>query len=165
MGQENKEDIRKVFEQLIDLKEEYKDKQEAVQRLEDYIARLEEDGYTERDSVTGGNGGKQHYVVEGFPYPLYSRKKTQLIMRKMALEDIKTTIYEQITAAEQIINRQENSRIRRLLTYRYIDDMSWVQIAQRMGGKHTADSCRVTLERFFKSMEKTNKCKPAKQIE
>ena len=72
MGQENKEDIRKVFEQLIDLKEEYKDKQEAVQRLEDYIARLEEDGYTERDSVTGGNGGKQHYVVEGFPYPLYS---------------------------------------------------------------------------------------------
>ena len=122
MGQENKEDIRKVFEQLIDLKEEYKDKQEAVQRLEDYIARLEEDGYTERDSVTGGNGGKQHYVVEGFPYPLYSRKKTQLIMRKMALEDIKATIYEQITAAEQIINRQENSRIRRLLTYRYIDD-------------------------------------------
>ena len=75
-------------------------------------------------------------------------------MRKMALEDIKATIYEQITAAEQIINRQDNSRIRRLLTYRYIDDMSWVQIAQRMGGKHTADSCRVTLERFFKCMEK-----------
>jgi hypothetical protein len=146
--------IKQILEQLVDLREEYKDKKGAIERLEEYIAKLEQEGYSEIDSVTGGNGGKQHFLIEGFPYPLYSKKKTQLQMRKMALEEIKKTILEQITIAEKLINEQENSRIRRLLTYRYIDDMSWIQIATRMGGKHTADSCRVTVERFFKEQQK-----------
>lgn len=146
--------IKQILEQLVDLKEEYKDKQGAIQRLEEYIEKLEQEGYIEIDTVTGGNGGKQHFVVEGFPYPFYTQKKTQLQMRKMALENIKTAIVEQIAIAEKVINEQENSRIRRLLTYRYIDDMSWIQIATRMGGKHTADSCRVTVERFFKEQQK-----------
>ena len=141
--------IKQILEQLVDLKEEYKDKQEAIERLEEYIIKLEQEGYTEIDSVTGGNGGKQHFVIEGVPYPLYSYKKTQLQMRKMALEEIREKINQQIIIAEEIINAQENSRIRRLLTYRYIYNMTWVQIAHRMGKNHTADSCRKTIERFM----------------
>lgn len=148
--------IKQILEQLVDLKEEYKDKQEAIERLEEYIIKLEQEGYTEIDSVTGGNGGKQHFMIEGVPYPLYSYKKTQLQMRKMALEEIKEKINQQIIIAEEIINAQENSRIRRLLTYRYIDNMTWVQIAHRMGKNHTADSCRKTIERFFDEQCKKN---------
>lgn len=144
--------IKQILEQLIDLKEEYKDKQGAIQRLEEYIEKLEQEGYTEIDSVTGGNGGKQHFVVEGFPYPFYTNKKTQLQMRKIALEEIRTAIVEQIAIAEKVINEQENSRIRRLLTYRYIEGLTWTQVAHRMGKNHTADSCQKAVERFLKKL-------------
>ena len=144
--------IKQILEQLIDLKEEYKDKQEAIKRLEEYIIKLEQEGYTEIDSVTGGNGGKQHFVIEGVPYPLYSYKKTQLQLRKMALEKIREKINQQIIFAEKIINEQENSRIRRLLTYRYVEGLTWTQVAYRMGKKHTADSCQKAVERFLKNL-------------
>ena len=148
---ENNYNVKEVLTQLSDLKQEYKDKQEAIERLRKHIERLEKDGYAERDSVTGGNGGKQHFVIEGFPYPIYTQKKTQLLERKMKLELIREKIGEQITLAEKVINSAENSRIRRLLTYRYIYDLTWVQIAHRMGGKHTADSCQKSAERFLKN--------------
>lgn len=146
---ENNYNVKEVLTQLSDLKQEYKDKQEAIERLRKHIERLEKDGYVERDSVTGGNGGKQHFVIEGFPYPIYTQKKTQLLERKMQLELIREKIGEQIAAAEKAINSAKNSRIRRLLTYRYIYDLTWVQIAHRMGGKHTEDSCKKAVQRFL----------------
>lgn len=147
---ESKYNIKDILTQLGDLKQEYKDKQEAIKRLQEYIERLEKDGYVERDSVTGGNGGRQHFVVEGFPYPIYTKKKTQLLERQMQLELIKEKIEEQITIAETAINSAENSGVRRLLAYRYIQGLTWVQVAHRMGGKYTADSCQKNVERFLK---------------
>ena len=50
---------------------------------------------------------------------------------------------------EEYIGQIEDSRIRRMITYRFLDDLTWVQVAYRMGGKHTADSCRVAIDRFL----------------
>ena len=43
----------------------------------------------------------------------------------------------------------EDSRIRRIMRYRYIDDLNWVQVAHRMGKNHTAESCRKAHDRFL----------------
>ena len=142
--------IKDLLRQYIDLKMEYKDKQEAIERLEIYINKLEKEGYSEVDVVTGGEGGMRHFKIEGFPYPAYSAKKTQLLMRQLNLQEIQDKISEQIVMVEQYINLEEDSRIRRLLTYRYVEGLSWVQVAHRMGKYHTADSCRVTVNNFLK---------------
>ena len=73
-------------------------------------------------------------------------------MRKIKLQELEEKIRQQIAVAEEFINSEPNSRIRRLLTYRYIDELTWVQIAYRMGKNHTADSCQKTLERYLKKL-------------
>ena len=40
-------------------------------------------------------------------------------------------------------------RMQRIIRYRYIEELSWQQIANKMGRKATADSVRKELERFF----------------
>lgn len=48
-----------------------------------------------------------------------------------------------------VINQIDNSRMRRLITLRYIEGLSWVQVARKMGKHHTADGCRMAVERFL----------------
>ena len=115
------------------------------------IEKLEKEGAV-IDSVSGGNGGEQHFKIEGFPYPIYTEKKSQLLLRKIKLQELEEKIRQQIAVAEEFINSEPNSRIRRLLTYRYIDELTWVQIAHRMGKNHTADSCQKALERYLKKL-------------
>ncbi len=43
-------------------------------------------------------------------------------------------------AVEQYINSVEDSRMRSILTYRYIDGLSWQQVANKIGGGNTEDS-------------------------
>lgn len=146
-----KGNVKEYLKQLADLKEEYKDKQQTILRLKQYIDKLEKEGAV-IDSVSGGNGGEQHFKIEGFPYPIYTEKKSQLLLRKIKLQELEEKIRQQIAVAEEFINSEPNSRIRRLLTYRYIDELTWVQIAHRMGKNHTADSCQKALERYLKKL-------------
>lgn len=142
--------IKELLKQYIDLKREYRDKKEYVERLERILRKMEDDGYSEVDSVTGGDGGKQHFKIEGFPYPVYTARKTQLLQRQLNLQDLKEQINNQIAVVETYINQVDDSRMRRLLTYRYIEGLSWIQVAHRMGRHHTEDSCKKAVQRFFK---------------
>ena len=73
-----KGNVKEYLKQLADLKEEYKDKQQAISILKQYIDKLEKEGAV-IDSVSGGNGGEQHFKIEGFPYPIYTEKITVII--------------------------------------------------------------------------------------
>ncbi len=44
----------------------------------------------------------------------------------------------------------DDSFIRSIIKYRFIDLMSWIQIANKMGGNNTADSVRMALKRFLR---------------
>ncbi len=146
------EEIQNILQQLNDLKQEYEDREQSVYRLEEYIAKLEEEGYTQIDSVSGGNGGKQHYKIEGYPYPLYTKKKSQLLERKLRLEKLKEKIGQQINLAEEYICMVDNSRIRRLLTYRYVEGLSWESVADKMSDGSTGKSCQKAVERHLKKI-------------
>ena len=141
--------IKDLIKQYNDLVKEKQEIQAAIDKIQRELDKMEAEGYTEKDSVTGGNGGKQHFVVEGFPYPEYSRKRTLLLVRQQQQMDVKEKIDTQINLIEQCIKGINNSRMRRLITLRYIDGLSWIQVARRMGKNHTADSCRMAVERFL----------------
>ena len=134
-------DIREALIQYCDIKQEY-----------DYIRTRRDKLIREIDSVTGGDGGIQHYKIEGYPYPEYSRKRTLLIARESQLQKYEIKLLEITNEVEEFIEKIENSRIRRMIEYRFLDDLTWIQVAQRMGKHHTEESCRKAIERFLKEI-------------
>ena len=131
-----------------DLQEEVKEVRERIDKTEKQIAKIEDDGNV-IDSVCGGNGGIQHFKIEGFPYPEYSRKKTLLYARKATLASLEMELMETLNQVEEFIASVEDSRMRRIITLRFNDNLSWFKVAERLGGKSTADSVRMEFNRFM----------------
>ena len=144
--------IKEALIQYCDVKEEVKDIQARIENLEEQIKKMEERGYSVKDSVKGGAGGIQHFVIEGYPYPEYTRRRTLLSIRRQQLKERELKLLELTNKVEYYINEIQDSRMRRMITYRFLNNLSWFQVAQRMGGKHTADSCRMAVERFLEKI-------------
>ena len=75
---------KNVLIQYTDMIEEVKDIRKRILQTEKQISRIEEEG-TVKDTVSGGMGGIQHFVVEGMPVPELSRKRLLLNKRKSML--------------------------------------------------------------------------------
>ena len=149
---------KEILIQYCDMKEEIKDIRERIANLEKQIARIEEEG-TVKDTVSGGMGGIQHYVVEGFPLPEYSRKKRLLRTRKALLEEKEAELLELTNQAEEYIQGIEKSELRIMFRLYYIDGLTWVQVAHRMNQMfpkrriaYTEDNCRKRNARFFEEI-------------
>lgn len=143
-------DIKRALEQYNSLKQEKADNERIIKNIEKRIAELEEKGYKEKDSVSGGRGGIQHFSIEGFPYPRYHREKSLLILRKKRWSETEEKLDKQISEIEEYLNSIDDSQMRRMIKYKYIEELSWQQVAERMGGGNTADGCRKALDRYLK---------------
>lgn len=145
-------DIREALIQYCDIKQEYDYIRTRKDKLRREIEKMEREQISVIDSVTGGDGGIQHYKIEGYPYPEYSRKRTLLITRENQLQNYEIKLLEITNKVEKFIENIENGRIRRMIEYRFLDNMTWFQVAQRMGKYHTEESCRKAVERFLKEI-------------
>lgn len=56
---------------------------------------------------------------------------------------------EELFRLEQYIETVDDSRIRQIMTLRYEQGMSWVQVAQRMGGGASESCARMAVTRFL----------------
>lgn len=139
---------KEILIQYSDLQEEVKEVRERINKTEDQIAKIEDDGNVV-DSVCGGNGGIQHFKIEGFPYPEYSRKKTLLYARKATLASLEMELMETLNQVEEFIASLDDSRMRRIINFRFIDKLSWIQVANRLDSNSTADGVRMEFNRFM----------------
>lgn len=139
---------KEILTQYNDLQEETKEVRERIERTEKQIARIEEEGRV-IDTVSGGPGGIQHFKIEGFPYPEYSRKKSLLYARKSILANLEIELLETLNQVEKFIASVEDSRMRRIITLRVIDNLSWNGVADRIGGGNTEDSVKKSFYRFM----------------
>lgn len=57
-------------------------------------------------------------------------------------------------AIEEYIHSMEDYQMRTILSYRFVDLMTWNQIALKIGGGNTEDSVRVACRRFLEKSEK-----------
>ena len=137
---------KNVLIQYTDMIEEVKDIRKRILQTEKQISRIEEEG-TVKDTVSGGMGGIQHFVVEGMPVPELSRKKLLLNKRKAMLIEKENELLE-------LMNQK--SELRMMFRCYYIDGMTWLQVAHKMNQLHpkrrvayTEDSCRMRNTRFF----------------
>lgn len=133
---------KEILIQYSDLQEEVKEVRERIERTEMQIAKIEEDGNV-IDTVSGGSGGIQHFKIEGFPYPEYSRKKTLLYARKATLASLELELMEMLNQVEEFIASVDDSRMRRILTMRFIDNMSFEQIGKVIGYDRTSISKKI----------------------
>lgn len=141
---------KEILIQYSDLQEEIKEVRGRINKTEDQIAKIE-DGGSVIDSVSGGSGGNQHFKIEGFPYPEYSRKRTLLYARKATLASLEMELLETLNQVEEFIASVEDSRMRRIITLRFIENLSWNKVADRIGGNNTEDSIKKAFYRFMET--------------
>lgn len=142
---------KSILAQLNDLKKEREDIKRRICDIDAAIEKLEKEGCVS-DSVACGKKGKkplQTKKITGFPIPQYEQKLRYKKLYKNQLERQEEKIDRVVCKAEKYIQSISDSRIRRIVRYRHCDNLGWVQIAHRMGGKHTAESCRKAYERFI----------------
>lgn len=151
-----------VLSQYVNMKQETIEIREKIARLEKSIARIEknlimiEQEGTVKDKVKGGEGGNRPYVIEGFPMVEYERNRTNLMMQKLLLSQRKTTleilefdIMQKTGEIETFIASISDSAIRRIINLRFIEDKSWNEVADAMGGGNSEDSVRMMFTRFM----------------
>lgn len=139
---------KKILVQYADLQQECKEVREKIEKLEKQIDKIESEGNV-IDKVTGGLGGLQSFKIEGFPYPEYSRKKTLLYARKATLSELEMELLETLNEVEEFIASVKDSHIRRIISLRVVDGLSWNKVADRIGGGNTEGSVKMVFQRYM----------------
>lgn len=130
-----------------------KERDELIQRidkLENQIDKIVEDGAV-IDKVMGGEGGLQPFKIEGFPYPEYSKKKLWLNKNRAILQRREEQISKTLNEVEEFISSIDDSHIRRIVTFRIVEGLSWNEVADKIGGGNTNESVKKTYYRFMDS--------------
>ena len=150
---------KSVLIQYCDMQAEIKELRRLIRMTEERLEKIEQEGAVS-DVVSGGMGGIQHFVVEGFPVPGYTKAKNLLISRKQRLKMKEEELLELTNQAEEYIESIEKSELRIMFRLYYIEGLTWVQVAHQMNEMFsktkridTEDSCRMKGNRFLEKTE------------
>lgn len=138
-----------ILEQYSHLKAEERDLIRRIQSLDARILNMETSMIVS-DTVTRGKKGKQSLGtvrIEGFPSRDYQKRKRTLRRYKQMLSDKDDELLDLQLQVEEYIQGIEDSYIRQLARFKYIDGMTWNQIAKNM--RITPDAARMALHRFL----------------
>lgn len=137
---------KQILEQYIDACELVKDTEEENRKLRKCRRQIQQ------DSVKGSSHEfpytLQTYHLEGLGYATV-KDPDELDRREKLLA-------ERIRRAEQIKEQVEvwlltiSPRMQRIIRYKFFEEMTWGQVAIRMGRKATADSVRMEFTNFMK---------------
>lgn len=155
---------KEILIQYSDLQEEIKEVRKKIEKLEIRIPQIEkrineiEKGEIVKDKVSGGLGGIQHFEIEGVPVKEYQDRKTDLLSKKLLLNNRKSTLellefdlLQKTNEVEEFIASVDDSRMRRIINLRFIESLSWNDVAKRIGGGNTDETVR---KAFYRFMEK-----------
>lgn len=73
-----------------------------------------------------------------------------LYSRKTTLEILENELLEKTNEVEEFIANIKDSRIRRIINLRFLENQSWNKVADQIGGNNTEDSVRKAFDRFMK---------------
>lgn len=140
---------KNILKQYDSVLKETDETNRRIQEIQNKIDRMEKEG-TVTDSVSGGYGGTQHFKIEGLPTKEYNKQKSLLLARQLRFENLKKKLKNMIEGVETYVFNMDDSECRRAATFKYIDKMSWKEVAEQMGKGYTADGCRMMVERYIK---------------
>lgn len=145
------ESLKYLMGQLNDLKAEIEEKEIKIQELQKEIEKMNKSNYLESDSVSCGKKGKKslgRVRITGFPYPYYEQKKILLEKRICNLADRQQKLLELILVIEEKIETVSDSRVRRILSLRYVEGLKLKEIEERTG--YTKGRISQLIDKFLK---------------
>ena len=124
--------------------EEYIDACEVIKEAEAEIRKLEsKKSITANETVSGSNPefpyNPQHFKVQGTTYS-YS-DDIRLRNKKEKAEQLKLQVEVWMISIP--------FRMQRIIKYKIFEEMTWQQVADRMGRRGTAESIKKEFQRFF----------------
>lgn len=120
---------KEVMVQYSDMQEEIKQMRLDIQKTEDMIEKLLEEG-TVVDKVTGGLGGIQGFKIEGFPIVEFERRKAILRKKNDRLTERENDLLEMTESIEMFIDSIPISRDRRIFSMIYFENKTQQQVAR-----------------------------------
>ena len=131
--------------------EEYIDACEVIKETEAEIHKLEErKSITANETVSGSNPefpyNPQHFKVQGTTYSYEDDRK---IRAKKEILKKKKEKAEELKLQVEVWMISIPLRMQRIIKYKIFEEMTWQQVADRMGRKVTEESVRKELKRFF----------------
>lgn len=138
---------KEILKQYIDACELVKEAKADILRLKKNRKKIVQDRVT--GSAHEFPYTKKSYHIEGLAYPVV-KDPDELDRREAILQ-------ERLQKAEEIKRQVEAwmltipQRMQRIIRYRVFEELSWNEVAIRMGRKATADSVRMEYTNFMKS--------------
>lgn len=131
---------------------DYIDACELIKETEVDIKRLRKKKKTVvQTNVSGSNPNfpynPQHFKVQGTAFTY--REDSQLRMEEKLLEERKANAEKLKLEVEAWMNTIPN-RMQRIIRYKIFEDMTWQQVAQKIGRKTTENGIKKEFERFMK---------------
>lgn len=144
---------KKDLERYRDIPAEIKAIEARIQMNRAKLAELCWKNETVFDTVTGGEGGIQHFIIEGFPvgeYDVYSENirvlNEKLLMRKRQEIELQTEIEEFIAGIDDPV-------IRAIVDFHYVQGHTWQETAMMTGG-NSEGSVKMAFQRFIERHQK-----------
>ena len=136
------EQYSSIVEEIADLERRNRNDRNEIKKLEKQIVSDTVTG--SRDDLTIGP-----IMVKGVAEGLADKKRDQIEARIMKQNRFRKRLLNMKQEIEDYIQKIEDSEIRRIARFRYIDDLEWRQVAVRMGRGYTDTACRKKMERFL----------------
>lgn len=139
--------LKDCLVQLCDIQLEIKELEEKINKLELKSHEIVSDSV---DSTT------KYFPI--IPTKLKIKGIDQNVIKKIEyyktiLENRYSKLLDIQIQAEEFIDKLPTSRLRRIFTYRYINQYSWIKIAHLIGYSITEDSVRKEHDRFLEKNE------------
>lgn len=134
----------------MDQLKQYKALQREIETLNKAIVEMGEKGpEVSSDAVSSAAEwpySKHTVQVDGLDWSEYDRQMRAVLRKR---EAARARAAAQLAEIEEYIAGIEDSVMRQIIRYRYIDGLSWRQVAIRVGGGNTEDGVRKAQDRFL----------------
>ena len=143
--------LRDMLERYSNLQTDIRVSENRIHKYEKILKRLDSEGLV-KDTVSGGEGGIQHFVIEGIPIPAYSNAKSMIQMNTLKRDRLINESFEMMLKVDEAIMNISDIRIRNILSLRYLENKSWLEVANERGGENTEDGVRMLAVRYLEKI-------------
>lgn len=127
-----------------------------IELLKNEIADAEHKTKLTSDIVTGSDSTwpyiERTFKIHGIDEKYIQRRRNRLKRRLEELMEVRDELEEYIATID-------DSQTRMIFTLRYVNGLSWKQVAKHIGGGNTADSVRMIHNRFLERMGESESSK------
>ena len=130
----------------LEMLEQYNDMFREAKMWEQELDELRKKNTVVKDTVRGS--------MSSFPYTTHSvtiqgmqKPNGRIAAQEKRLEERRERLYAMLTEIDDFIDKLEDSQLRQIINYRYVQGYSWVKTARLVHNKENA--IRMRVKRYF----------------